>query len=203
MKFPFRGLGVFLFVLAIARAGEPEFRNGDIIFQRSNSSQCEAITAATRSRYTHVGIVLFENGQPYVFEAIQPVTKTPLTEWIKRGENKHFVLKRLDPEKHTLTPKEVENLKDAFDSFQGKDYDWQFGWSDDRIYCSELVWKIYRNALKLELCPLRQLRDFDLDHPSVQKLMQERYGDNFPYTMEAVSPADLFNSPLLRTVVGE
>lgn len=199
MKFPFPGF-CLLVLLAAARAADPEFRDGDIIFHRSNSSQCEAISDATHSRYTHVGMVFFENGQPFVFEAVQPVKKTPLAEWIKRGDRQHYVLKRLDPQKHTLTTPEIDALKKAFTKFQGRDYDWLFGWSDDKIYCSELVWKVYRNALRIELCPPRQLRDFDLSHPSVQKLMRERYGDNFPSTMEAVSPADLFNSPLLQAV---
>ena len=32
-----------------------------------------------------------------------------------------------------------------------KDYDLYFEWSDDKIYCSELVWKIYKNGADIEL----------------------------------------------------
>ena len=55
-------------------------KNGDLIFQTSLSSQSQAIQLATNSKYSHCGIVYIENGQFYVFEAIQPVKTTPLDE---------------------------------------------------------------------------------------------------------------------------
>ena len=64
-----------------------EFQNGDIIFQTSMSNQSKAIQLATNSRYSHMGIIYENEGQYYVYEAIQPVKLTPLEQWIKRGEN--------------------------------------------------------------------------------------------------------------------
>ncbi|MFY7938014.1 MAG: hypothetical protein ACOVOQ_11600, partial [Flavobacterium sp.] len=51
-------------------------KNGDLIFQISLSEQSKAIQLATNSKYSHCGIVYSDNGQFYVFEAIQPVTTT-------------------------------------------------------------------------------------------------------------------------------
>jgi hypothetical protein len=33
-------------------------------------------------------------------------------------------------------------MKATGEGFLGKDYDLTFGWSDERLYCSELVWKV-------------------------------------------------------------
>ncbi|TAD92964.1 MAG: peptidoglycan peptidase, partial [Bacteroidetes bacterium] len=71
-------------------------QNGDIIFQISLSGQGKAIALATKSAYTHCGIVFEqEKGKFAVLEAIQPVTITPLKDWIARGDKGHYVLKRL------------------------------------------------------------------------------------------------------------
>lgn len=175
-----------------------ELREGDIIFQREFSDQSEAIIAATHSKYTHMGIIFLDGGKPYVYEGIQPVTRTPLVDWIRRGENGHFVVKRLRADQHKNA--DFSALKKEAARYLGRDYDWLFGWSDERIYCSELVWKSYQRALGVELCPLRRLRDFDLGSPVVQDLMKRRYGDAVPLDMEVVAPSDIFDSKILETV---
>src|SRR5690606_36350158 len=72
-----------------------EFENGDIIFQTSLSSQSKAIQSATKSKYSHCGILFDEAGWK-VYETTSPnVTMTPLEDWIARGENGKFVIKRL------------------------------------------------------------------------------------------------------------
>ena len=80
-------------------------------------------------------------------------------------------------------------------------YDLYFGWSDDRIYCSELIWKVYERGLGRQLGQLQQLRDFDLNSPVVQAKLQERYGNNLPLTETAISPVSIFYSPELVEVV--
>ena len=58
-----------------------ELKDGDLIFQTSRSSQSKAIQLATNSQYSHCGIVFKEGNSFYVFEAVQPVKRTPLAEW--------------------------------------------------------------------------------------------------------------------------
>lgn len=149
--------------LGSASAQATQFRDGDIIFQRSQSHQSEAIAAATHSEYTHVGIIFFDKNRPFVYEAIQPVTKTPLQEWIKRGKHASYVIKRLRNQNSI----DFQKLKREVLRMLGKDYDWLFDWSDSRIYCSELVWKAYQRT-GIELGELKQLKDFDLDSPIVK-----------------------------------
>lgn len=63
-----------------------------------------------------MGIVYVENGEPFVFEAVQPVKSTPLDEWIDRGEDGHFVAKRLRDASRRLTPEVLERMKSAGDA---------------------------------------------------------------------------------------
>jgi len=82
----------------------------------------------------------------------------------------------------------------------GAPYDWHFQWSDDRIYCSELVWKAYEQALDLELGALETFRDFDLTDPLVEATLAERFGDDVPLDEPVISPRGIFESALLETV---
>ena len=42
---------------------EPKLKTGDILFITSSGGQGKAIQLATKSKYTHVGIVFVENGK--------------------------------------------------------------------------------------------------------------------------------------------
>ncbi len=177
-----------------------EFQNGDIIFQTSQSGQSKAIQLATQSKYSHVGII-YKNGNNYfVYEAIQPITLTPFNKWVARGDDKHYVVKRLKNSARVLTPTALSEMNKVGEKFKGKNYDLYFEWSDDKIYCSELVWKIYKEALNIEIGTLEQLKDFDLSNDLVQQKMKERYGDKIPYNEKVISPAAIFKSNLLITV---
>jgi len=180
-----------------------EFQNGDIIFQSSLSSQSKAIQLATHSKYSHVGIIYNNNNKLFVYEAIQPVKLTPLKQWIDRGENNHYVVKRLKNSEEILTKEVLANMKKIGEKYKGKNYDIYFEWSDDKIYCSELVWKIYKEATGIEIGELEGLRDFDLSHKVVEQKMKERYGDNIPLDEKVISPAAMFNSNKLITIKEE
>ncbi|WP_116787204.1 YiiX family permuted papain-like enzyme [Flavobacterium psychrotrophum] len=175
-------------------------RDGDIIFQTSTSAQSRAIQLATHTEYSHCGIVYKDKGRYFVFEAIQPVTKTPLSAWIARGKDSHYTVKRLK-DTRALTPLALTKMKTAARAMNGKNYDLYFEWSDDRIYCSELIWKLYKNATGLEVGHLKKLKDFNLSAPAVQQKMKERYGNNIPMDEKVISPADIYNSDLLKTVI--
>ena len=175
-------------------------QNGDIIFQTSKSSQSKAIQLATNSKYSHMGIIYENDGQFLVYEAVQPVKLTPLAEWINRGENGHYVIKRLANADQVLTSTTLTKMKQVGEKFNGKSYDIYFEWSDDKIYCSELVWKIYKQAVDIEIGQLEQLADFDLSNDIVKAKMKERYGENIPMDEKVISPAAMFDSDKLVTI---
>lgn len=176
------------------------YKNGDIIFQTSKSNQSKAIQLATKSKYSHMGIIYEKDGQFFVYEAVQPVKLTPLIEWINRGENGHYVIKRLENADQVLTNSTLTKMKQIGEQFNGKPYDIYFGWSDDKIYCSELVWKMYKQATNIEIGKLEQLSDFDLSNEIVKAKMKERYGSNIPMDEKVISPAAMFNSDKLITI---
>ncbi len=182
---------------------EDRIRDGDIIFQVSVSSQSKAIQLATRSVYSHCGLIYKIGPDFYVFEAVQPVKLTPLEKWIARGKDEKYVVKRLKNAAGVLTDSVVAKMKRAGNSFAGKNYDLTFEWSDDKIYCSELVWKIYQRATGIEIGRLGKLKDFDLSDEIVKTKMRERYGNNIPLEDTVISPAAIFNSDLLTTVASD
>lgn len=181
-------------------ANNDEIKNGDLIFQGSLSEQSKAIQLAPKSKYSHCGLIYKDGKEFYVFEAVQPVKRTPLDKWIARGENEHYVIKRLKNADEVLTPATLKKMKQIGDNFNGKNYDLTFEWSDDKIYCSELIWKIYKRATGIEIGKLEKLSDFDLTNEAVKKKMKERYGDKIPSNEIVISPAAIFDSDLLTTL---
>ncbi len=190
---------LLLFLDCSSRA-KYEPRDGDIVFQTSRSAQSLAIQLATKSPYSHMGIVYVQNGHPFVFEAVQPVKSTPLQEWIARGKGGHFVVKRLRNAEFVLTAETVQKMQAIAEKFAGREEDVYFEWSDDRLYCSELVWKIFDRGAGIRIGNLAKLGDFDLSVPAVQAKVRERFGDNPPMQEIVISPAEMFASPELNTV---
>ncbi len=181
-------------------ASAQNVKDGDIIFQTSMSPQSTAIQRATHSPYSHMGIIFYQEGKPYVYEAIKTVRYTPLKKWIERGKGGHFVVKRLRDADRILTEDSIARLKKEARRYKGKPYDLTFEWTDDRMYCSELVWKIYKRALNIEIGKLQRLRDFDLADPVVRRKISERYGADIPLEERVISPGTMFNAPTLITV---
>ena len=147
-----------------------------------------------------MGIIYVSDGEYYVYEAIQPVRLTPLANWVKRGEDGHYVVKRLKDADKLLTANALVRMKAVGEKFKGRDYDRYFEWSDEKIYCSELVWKIYKYGLKVELGKLQKFSDFDLSHPAVREKLRERHGDSLPMNETIISPAQMFDCDKLITV---
>ena len=178
----------------------PKLHDGDLVFQTSQSAQSQAIQLATKSRYSHCGI-LFRRGKEWrVFEAVQPVGETSLAAWAARGKDGQFVVKRLRDAETVLTPTALQRLRATGEQYRGKSYDLYFGWSDERIYCSELLWKMYQQATGREIGQLQTLREFDLSHPAVRAKLKERYGNRIPLSEKVISPVRMFESEELVTV---
>ncbi len=184
----------------ISAAGNDMLRDGDLIFQTSRSSQSMIIQRATRSKYSHMGMIFLRRGKPFVYEAAGTVRYTALEQWIARGDGGRFVVKRLRHAGRILDDAGLAKLRGAAVKFEGKPYDPTFEWSDNRIYCSELVWKIYRNATGTEIGRPQRLGDFALDDPAVRHMLKQRYGIHVPLNEPMISPAAMFDSPLLVTV---
>ncbi len=176
------------------------YKDGDIIFQTSQSEQCEAVRIATNSKFSHCGIIYIENGKLYVYEAVQPVKMTLLSDWITHGEDSKYVVKRLQNAEKIMSKEVLSKMKSYGSQFNKKDYDLYFEWSNEKIYCSELVWKIYKEGAGIELCELQKLKEFNLSHPKVKAILNQRYGNAIPYEESVVAPSQIVNSDQLITI---
>ncbi len=117
-------------------------QEGDLIFQSLPSSEVvKMIEGVSQSRYSHCGIVAWKNGEWVVIEAIGPVKETPLFEWIYRGREFDFDVYRIDAETEVLTMMIAKAR-----GYMGRPYDIKYAMDDEKIYCSELIFKAYRDA---------------------------------------------------------
>jgi Permuted papain-like amidase enzyme, YaeF/YiiX, C92 family len=191
---------VFLLILGIHSLGLSQtakwkantFRSGDLIFQTSKSSQSLAIQKATNSPYSHCGIIYLKKGKVYVFEASTQVKKTPLARFIQKGVGQSFVVKRLRKSDSVLTPENLAKLEKTGKAMEGRPYDPFFSWDEKRIYCSELVYKVYFQALGIQIGSFTPFKDFDLSSEPVQEIMKKRFGSRLPLEEPVVSPASQF-----------
>lgn len=176
------------------------YHEGDVIFQASQSRQCTAVKAATHSDISHCGMLFKEADTWYVLEAVEPVSIVSLSQFINRGEGAHYQIKRLKKEFNTLTPTQIQAMKDLGKSWINRHYDIYFNWDYGNLYCSELVWKLYHDAAGIEVCAMKHLKDYDLSDALVKQIMQERYGANIPWEEPMVAPSDISASDKMTLV---
>jgi cell wall-associated NlpC family hydrolase len=79
----------------------------------------------------------------------------------------------------------------------GKPYDAAFGWSDDRLYCSELVRKAYARGAGVELGRMERLGDLAVG--GLERELAARFS-RVPRDLELVTPASLAADPRLEPV---
>ena len=196
-------LGIILLILALPFTSmvtetltaqtEPieEVKEGDVIFQTSQSQQSPLIQIATRSKISHCGIIVMKNGKPYVLETLKTLVVTPLDKFIARGEDGKYWLKR----------SKKENIKIKYGNYLGKPYDLAFKFDNGKFYCSELIYDIYKNQLGIELCQPKKIGDYLIigtdKLPKIQEVMRKREISAEQY---AVAPVDLFESDYLKDV---
>jgi hypothetical protein len=122
-----------------------EPQEGDVIFQSLPFSRLvNAIEGATRSPYSHCGIVAKENDRWVVHEAFGAVGATPLRTFLKRGRNEAFDVYRWRPEFQRHVPQVLAEVR----NYRGRPYDERYRLDDKAaaIYCSELIYLAYRAA---------------------------------------------------------
>ncbi|HPS30895.1 MAG TPA: hypothetical protein PLZ43_11610 [bacterium] len=108
---------------------EKQVADGDIIFQTS------------KSKYDSPGIIFIKDGRPVVFEVMGKVVQTPLENWIKKGAEGRFVVKRLQDYEVSLTPEVIEKLKKTAEGLIAK----------ENISSPELITKIYKESANIEI----------------------------------------------------
>jgi len=173
-----------------------DFKDGDIIFHTSKSSQSKMIQEVTESNLTHCGIIFFQNGKPFVFEAVQPVRVTPLKDWINRGVGGKYIVSRV---KTPLNKSQTSEMYNYAKKQLGKSYDMKFQWSDTKMYCSELVYKVF-SAGGIYVATPKKFSDYNLESKIVKDAINSRYGNSINVNEKVVTPVDIYKSSSVKTI---
>jgi uncharacterized protein YycO len=154
------------------------------------------VQLVTNSKLSHCGIIFYKKGKPYVFEAVQPVKVTPLQQWINRGVGGKYIVSRV---KTPLTNSQLTEMYDYAKSQLGKDYDLKFQWSDKKMYCSELVYKVFVAGDRF-VGESKKFSSYNLNNEVVKSAIKKRYGNSINLNEMVITPVDIFKSSEVKTV---
>ena len=179
-----------------------EPREGDLFFRvagtaAASSAIAEATAWNDTLRFSHVAMVVFEEGTPFLLEATgeSGVCCTAWDDFLAAspsvGGGPGVVVMRMREELR----KEV-SLTDAAArarSHLGEPYDWWYLPDNGRMYCSELVCDSYLKADGTRLFSLRPMnfRTADGELPAYWKALFEQLGTPVPEGLPGSNPNDL------------
>jgi hypothetical protein len=173
-----------------------EPREGDVVFQSlPHGELVEAIEGITGSSFSHCGVVMKnKDGRWVVHEAIGVVRETPLYLWIVRGRRGRIDAWRW----RGIEGREMAALRTALGRYVGRSYDFRYALEDDEIYCSELVFKAYRDAYGVELGVWEKLGD--LNWRPFEAFIREMENGALPLERSTITPVGVTRSAALEKV---
>jgi hypothetical protein len=173
-----------------------EPHEGDVVFQSlPHGPVVWAIEGVTKSPYSHCGIVGRRDGQWIVYEAYRGVTATPLKTFLLRVRGGGFAVYRLREDHREHIP---ETLR-CCETYLGRPYDIRYRMDDEKIYCSELVYKAFRDATDGQ--QLGDLVKFgDMNWGPYETLIRQIEGGDVPVDREMITPRDLARARQLEPV---
>ena len=119
-------------------------QEGDVLLQSlPHSELTDAIETASESPWSHCGILVKRGGHWQVAQALMDVHYTPLIEYLIQGRDLRVSSFRMK----NLTAEQRARLQPGIAKLLGKPYDINYEPDDRKIYCSELVWKVYDREL--------------------------------------------------------
>lgn len=169
---------ILLCITTLCYAGGDQIRlkEGDIVWIISKSKQSPLIQYATGSAWSHCGIVIEKNDELYVLEASNVVKLTPLYDFYDKG--------RFGISQSCRVIKQPVKIK--YSKYLGQRYDLAFKFNNNRMYCSELVYLIYKEQFGIELCKPRPIKSYITF--GLKKVMKKR-GMNMNQLV--IAPSDL------------
>ena len=167
--------------------------SGDLIFQSlPYNDLVQAIEGISESPFSHCGIVIQKDGEWYVLEAIGPVKYTPLYEWVKNGRAHSFKVFRLKDSQY------IDDFISKASGYLGRPYDKQYRMDDEKIYCSELIYKAYRDAADIQLGQMVKLGDMPWEKFQSTIINYEKGA--VPLEREIITPVNITKSEHLKSV---
>ena len=120
-----------------------------------------------------MGMILYRDGKPYVFEAIATVRYTPLASWIARGDGGHYVVKRL---KQALTRAQAANCARRRSPTKASPTTCTSNGPTRASTAPSWSGRCISARSASKIGARQKLREFDLTDPAVKAKMRERYG---------------------------
>lgn len=143
---------------------EGQLREGDIIFRRGKDAVSEAVLGLDPlTVYSHVGVVVFRGSEPMVVHAVpaeEPgeenvVKLEPATRFLAADRSSGMAVYRLHEVSNDASESAAKTVtREALRLAQSNTpFDNAFNLdTPDQLYCTELVWHIYRKA-RIDLAP--------------------------------------------------
>lgn len=103
-----------------------------------------------------------KGGKKYVLEASRVVKLTPLKDWIAQGRSGAVKMRRILD----------KPIKIQYKQYLGQPYDLAFKFDNGKMYCSELIYVIYRDQFGIEIGKPKQVKEYNLF--GSERLMKKR-----------------------------
>lgn len=133
-------------------------KTGDLLFQILNKDSAFNKPKNVDSTYNNIGIA-FIDGQNYaLLETMAQVQYVSLRQWVKNGNDEYYVVKRLRNADSLFTSAGIQKLSSEARNNILKKYDTSSDWTDEKMYNAELIWKIYKRSLNIELGKLDTIK---------------------------------------------
>jgi hypothetical protein len=157
-------------------------REGDIVFIETESFQSKFVKLGMLSVWSHCGIAVDTPEGVQIMEADTMVRILPVQKFVDRSIGGKYIIKR--PAQQLSEPINKEK-------WLGRWYDLKFSFENEEVYCSELVWLIYKEQ-GIELCPPIRIDEHIMVRlPIMQRALEER---GISPKQMAVAPCDLLRA---------
>jgi hypothetical protein len=149
-----------------------------------------------------------------VIESGYHKSRSLLSAWIQR-DGDHYKAERLKDYPQGLSDAQIVKLENAADGYAKEPYNGCFYWRDpdsenkpDNIYCWQLVWLAYKDALQVKLVELGKFQpfsDFHIEGQAKDRLLARYEHANLKFDPKGkvLTPQRLFESDKLLVVVDQ
>lgn len=204
----FGALGVLFLALVVWYEGgslwaiaQYKPRVGDVILQDIDpcGRLLRAVKGVSESHWCHCGVVDRVDGQWVVCEAVgSGVRHTPLTHFLFRGDEVRFAVYRLTDQ----FSQQADKFAKSCVQYLGRPYDSKYELDDEKIYCSELVYKAYLSATGEPLVNTQRLGDLNWEG-YVDEIKHYSESNDLAAVLEreVVTPVELTYSRRLQKVL--
>lgn len=136
-------------------------QSGDLVVRRGDDMTSYMLSRLnnTDQSYSHCGIVIVEDGIPYIYHSIggednpdETMRRDAASQWFSPANNHAFAIYRYVIA-DSLKEKMVKTVQEFYREKRKFDMDFDID-TDDRLYCSEMVWKAV-SAADNSLIPLQ------------------------------------------------